>query len=52
MTDVFSDLLVAEELRGSLDHCVKCTICETQCPVSNVTPLFLGPKYTGPQAER
>src|SRR5581483_10122683 len=39
-------------LRGSLDHCVKCTICETQCPVSNVTPLFPGPKYTGPQAER
>jgi len=39
-------------LRGSLDHCVKCTICETQCPVSNVTPLFPGPKYAGPQAER
>jgi len=41
-----------ELLRGSLDHCVKCTICETQCPVSNVTPLFPGPKYVGPQAER
>jgi glycerol-3-phosphate dehydrogenase subunit C len=41
-----------ELLRGSLDHCVKCTICETACPVSNVTPLFPGPKYTGPQAER
>jgi glycerol-3-phosphate dehydrogenase subunit C len=41
-----------ELLRGSLDHCVKCTICETACPVSNVTPLFAGPKYTGPQAER
>ena len=39
-------------LRGSIDHCVKCTICETQCPVSNVTPLFPGPKYAGPQAER
>jgi glycerol-3-phosphate dehydrogenase subunit C len=39
-------------LRGSLDHCVKCTICETFCPVSNVTPLFPGPKYVGPQAER
>jgi len=46
------DLLVAEVLRGSLDHCVKCTICETFCPVSNATPLFAGPKYTGPQAER
>jgi glycerol-3-phosphate dehydrogenase subunit C len=31
---------------------VKCTICETFCPVSNVTPLFPGPKYEGPQAER
>jgi glycerol-3-phosphate dehydrogenase subunit C len=41
-----------EELRASLDHCVKCTICETACPVSNVTPLFPGPKYEGPQAER
>jgi glycerol-3-phosphate dehydrogenase subunit C len=39
-------------LRGSLDHCIKCTICETACPVSNVTPLFPGPKYAGPQAER
>jgi glycerol-3-phosphate dehydrogenase subunit C len=47
-----SDALEHELLRGSLDHCVKCTICETACPVSNVTPLFPGPKYAGPQAER
>ncbi|HUK71226.1 MAG TPA: anaerobic glycerol-3-phosphate dehydrogenase subunit C [Streptosporangiaceae bacterium] len=39
-------------IRGSLDHCVKCNICETACPVMNVTPLFPGPKYEGPQAER
>jgi glycerol-3-phosphate dehydrogenase subunit C len=39
-------------VRESLDHCVKCTICETFCPVSNVTSLFPGPKYVGPQAER
>jgi glycerol-3-phosphate dehydrogenase subunit C len=39
-------------IRSSLDHCVKCTICETFCPVSQVTPLFPGPKYVGPQAER
>ena len=39
-------------IRDSLDHCVKCTICETYCPVSQVTPLFPGPKYVGPQAER
>jgi glycerol-3-phosphate dehydrogenase subunit C len=45
--DVLGDLM-----RGSLDHCVKCTICETACPVSNATPLFPGPKYVGPQAER
>ena len=38
--------------RASLDACVKCTICETQCPVSRVTPEFPGPKYVGPQAER
>ena len=47
-----TDLLEMAMLRGSLDHCVKCTICETQCPVSNVSPLFPGPKYAGPQSER
>ena len=44
--------VLGELMRGSLDHCVKCTICESFCPVSNVTPLFPGPKYVGPQAER
>jgi glycerol-3-phosphate dehydrogenase subunit C len=43
---------VTVEMRASLDHCIKCTICETFCPVSNVTSLFPGPKYVGPQAER
>jgi glycerol-3-phosphate dehydrogenase subunit C len=47
-----TEALGHELLRSSLDHCVKCTICETQCPVSNATPLFPGPKYAGPQAER
>ncbi|MEA2268441.1 MAG: glycerol-3-phosphate dehydrogenase subunit, partial [Solirubrobacteraceae bacterium] len=47
MTDVLFDAM-----RGSLDHCVKCTICETYCPFSQATPLFPGPKYVGPQAER
>jgi glycerol-3-phosphate dehydrogenase subunit C len=42
----------ANLVRASLDHCIKCTICESYCPVSNVTPLFPGPKYVGPQAER
>jgi glycerol-3-phosphate dehydrogenase subunit C len=50
-TDVPAGVL-GDLIRGSLDHCVKCTICETYCPVSNVTPLFPGPKYEGPQAER
>jgi len=39
-------------VRGSLDQCVKCTICESACPVMEVTGLFLGPKTVGPQAER
>jgi len=39
-------------VRDSLDHCVKCTICESFCPYSQATPLFPGPKYVGPQAER
>ena len=43
---------MTELVRDSLDHCVKCTICETFCPFSQVTPLFPGPKYVGPQAER
>ena len=40
------------DVRGTLDHCVKCTICETACPFSRATPLFPGPKFVGPQAER
>jgi glycerol-3-phosphate dehydrogenase subunit C len=43
---------VTELIRDSLDHCVKCTICESHCPFSAVTPLFPGPKFVGPQAER
>jgi glycerol-3-phosphate dehydrogenase subunit C len=43
---------VKDLMRDSLDHCVKCTICETYCPVAAATPLFPGPKYVGPQAER
>jgi glycerol-3-phosphate dehydrogenase subunit C len=47
-----TDLVELAMLRGTLDHCVKCTICETACPFSNATPLFPGPKYAGPQSER
>jgi glycerol-3-phosphate dehydrogenase subunit C len=40
------------DVRGSLDHCIKCTVCESACPVAAVTELFPGPKTVGPQAER
>ncbi len=40
------------DVRSSLDHCIKCTICESACPVAAVTELFPGPKTVGPQAER
>jgi glycerol-3-phosphate dehydrogenase subunit C len=49
---VTESVSVTELVRESLDQCVKCTICETACPYSQVTPLFPGPKYVGPQAER
>jgi glycerol-3-phosphate dehydrogenase subunit C len=34
------------------DHCIKCNICTSACPVSAVTDLFPGPKAVGPQAQR
>lgn len=37
---------------NSLDECIKCNICTSYCPVSQVTDKFPGPKYVGPQAER
>ena len=52
MSAVHEDDVLLGLIRGSLDHCVKCTICETHCPYSNATSLFPGPKYVGPQAER
>lgn len=39
-------------LVSSLDHCIKCNICTSACPVSAVTDKFPGPKYVGPQAQR
>ena len=36
----------------SLDACIKCNICTSYCPVSEVTDLFPGPKYAAPQSER
>lgn len=34
------------------DHCLKCNICTSACPVAAATPLFPGPKTVGPQAQR
>jgi glycerol-3-phosphate dehydrogenase subunit C len=39
-------------IEQSLDHCIKCNVCTSACPVSAVTDLFPGPKYVGPQAQR
>ena len=36
----------------SAEHCTKCGICRTCCPVASVTERFPGPKYSGPQAQR
>ncbi len=36
----------------TLDSCIKCNICTAYCPVSAVTDLFAGPKYSGPQGQR
>ena len=47
-----SEALSPFEVRASLDHCIKCTVCESACPVAAVTELFAGPKTVGPQAER
>lgn len=51
-SEALRERLDSEMRRVSLDHCVKCTICETVCPVMGVTALFAGPKYSGPQGER
>lgn len=36
----------------SAEHCTKCGLCRTYCPVASVTERFPGPKYSGPQAQR
>ena len=34
------------------DHCIKCNICTSACPVAAVTDQFPGPKVVGPQLQR
>ena len=36
----------------SLDYCLKCSDCNTVCPVLTAFPLFPGPKHLGPELER
>lgn len=45
-------IFIGREIELSTDSCIKCNVCQSYCPVSNVTDLFPGPKYVGPQAQR
>lgn len=42
----------SNEIIQTMDKCTKCGICNAYCPVSGVTNIFPGPKYTGPQSQR
>jgi glycerol-3-phosphate dehydrogenase subunit C len=44
--------LILQETPFTADHCLKCNVCISACPVAAVTPLFPGPKTVGPQAQR
>jgi glycerol-3-phosphate dehydrogenase subunit C len=48
----FSDAATRDFPPFSTDACIKCTVCQTACPVARVTDDFPGPKYVGPQAQR
>jgi glycerol-3-phosphate dehydrogenase subunit C len=48
----FTDAATREFAPFSTDACIKCTVCQTVCPVARVTDAFPGPKYVGPQAQR
>ncbi len=45
-------LSIWEQVQFTADACIKCNICTSMCPVHNVTDLFPGPKFVGPQAQR
>jgi glycerol-3-phosphate dehydrogenase subunit C len=45
-------LSIWRQVQHTADLCVKCNICTSYCPFSNVTELFPGPKFVGPQAQR
>jgi glycerol-3-phosphate dehydrogenase subunit C len=43
---------MSNEHNHRLDHCLKCSICHTQCPVLANYLSFPGPKQLGPETER
>lgn len=43
---------MSNENERSLDHCLKCSTCHTQCPVLANHLAFPGPKQMGPELER
>lgn len=53
-TETLDDVTLSiwHQVQNSADLCVKCNICTSHCPVSNVTSRFPGPKFVGPQAQR
>lgn len=36
----------------ALDNCLKCSVCNTACPVYAAHPEYPGPKHLGPELER
>lgn len=38
--------------QAHLDACLKCSVCNTACPVYRVMPQYPGPKQLGPELER
>jgi len=37
---------------GNFEQCVKCTICNSVCPMMAANPAYPGPKQAGPDGER
>ena len=38
--------------KASFDQCIKCNACVVNCPVSNVSLEYGGPKHMGPEHKR
>lgn len=46
------DIQLYQISENDLEKCLKCSICNAYCPVSDATPLYPGPKWAGPDGER